>query len=151
MEVILLKDIENLGLKYDIINIKPGYVRNFLIPNGLVSLATIEAKKELTKKLENQATEEKILIEESKKIINKLKDTKIILKAKIGSKDKLFGSINTKILSEELIKHNIKIDKKYIKIPGNNIKKIGKYTAKIRLHRLVEYQFEFEVTGIKSH
>lgn len=148
MEVILLKDIENLGLKYDIVNIKPGYVRNFLIPNTLVKLATKEAKKELKKKLEEQIEKEKILVDEAKKIINKLQETKIILKVKVGSKEKLFGSINSKHLSEALFQYNIKIDKKYIKIPGNNIKKIGKYNAKIRLHRLVESQFNFEVIGI---
>lgn len=149
MEVILLKDIENLGLKYDIINVKPGYGRNFLIPNAWVELATEKAKQALKKKLENQIAEEKTLIEESKKIIDKLKNTKIILKAKVGSKEKLFGSINSKTLSEEFLKLNIKIDKKYIKIPGNNIKKTGKYNAKIRLHRLVEYQLEFEIISIK--
>lgn len=150
MEVILLQDIENLGLKYDIINVKSGYGRNFLIPKSLVALATPNAKKELKKKLENQLAEEKTRIEEAQQIINKLKNTSIVLKAKIGSKDKLFGSINNKNISEELLKLNINIDKKYIKIPGNSIKKIGKYHAKIRLHRLVEHEFEFEIISSKN-
>lgn len=148
MKIILIKDVENLGLKYDIIDVKPGYARNFLIPNRLASLATQKEREELKQVLENKNTEEKIIVKQAKEIVQKLKITKLALKVKVGTGNKLFGSINNQNLSEEFLKLGIKIDKKYIKIPGNKIKKIGKYSAKIRLHRFVEEEFEFEVVSI---
>lgn len=148
MEVILMKYVENLGFEYDIVEVKPGYARNFLIPNGMVALATPKAKKELKKKLADRAKEEEILIKNAQQIVAKLNTIKVVLKAKSGTEGKLFGSLNNQNLAEELLKLGIEIDKKQIKIAGNTIRKIGNFTAKIRLHRLVEYEYEFEVVGI---
>lgn len=145
MDIILIEDVENLGLKYDIIKVKSGYARNFLIPNRLAHIATPQKKEELKKTLENQIKEEQVLIQKAKDIIENLKKNKIIITKKIGSSNKIFGSINNKTFAEELSKLGIDIDKKYIKIPAKNIKKIGKYTAKIRLHRSIEHECEFEV------
>lgn len=145
MKVILIKDVENLGLKYDIIDVKPGYARNFLIPNNLASLATPNKRKELKKQLEEKTKEEQEIIKEAENLIEKLKTTNLIIEVKTKFENKIFGSLNNKNISESLFKLGIKIDKKHIKILGNSIKKIGKYTAKIRLHRLVEYEYKFEV------
>lgn len=140
-----MQHIENLGLKYDIVDVKPGYARNFLIPNKLVSLATAQKKKQLKKILENQIEEEKELIRKAKETLSRLKKINLTLKARVGIGNKLFGSINNQNLSDELLKAGIKIDKKYIKIPGNTIKKTGKYIAKIRLHRSVEDEYHFQI------
>ncbi|MCB9202884.1 MAG: 50S ribosomal protein L9 [Flavobacteriales bacterium] len=147
MEIILTQDVENLGLEFDIVNVKPGYARNFLIPQGSAKLATPQEKENLNKILKEREAEEKALIDNANQVVAKLKEIAISIKAKVGSGDKLFGSINNQNLSEELAKQGIEIEKKYIKIPGNTIKRIGKAVAKIRLHRTVEHDYEFEVVA----
>ena len=102
MEIILKKDVENLGLEFDTVNVKPGYAR---------------------------------------------KATTVSIAAKVGTGDKIFGSINNATLAEELAKAGVEVDKKYIKIPGNTIKRTGKFSAKVRPHRNVEYDYEFEVVS----
>ncbi len=151
MDVILKKDIENLGLIYDIVSVKPGYARNFLIPNNLVELATKIAKENRATLLEKRAAEEEIIIKDATSKIEALKGLTIKIEAKVGSgSDKLFGSISNADLSEKLALNSVLIDKKYIKIPGNTIKNTGNFIAKIRLHREVETDFAFEVVAIPS-
>ncbi|MGX9985915.1 50S ribosomal protein L9 [Soonwooa purpurea] len=147
MEIILKKDIENLGLEFDTVNVKPGYARNFLLPQGLALLATPKNKAALEATLEARKEEEAKLIAAANTIVEKLKKTTVTIAAKVGSGDKLFGSINNINLSEELAKAGVIVDKKYIKIPGNTIKRTGKFEALIRLHRNVEYNFAFDVVS----
>ncbi|QIG90728.1 50S ribosomal protein L9 [Chryseobacterium sp. POL2] len=147
MEIILKKDIENLGLEFDTVNVKPGYARNFLLPQGLALLATPKNKAALEATLEARKEEEAKLIAAANTIVEKLKKTTVTIAAKVGSGDKLFGSINNINLSEELAKTGVIVDKKYIKIPGNTIKRTGKFEALIRLHRNVEYNFAFDVVS----
>ena len=145
MEIILKKDVENLGLEFDTLDVKPGYARNFLIPQGYALLATPKNKAALAATLEARKEEEAKLIAAANAIVEKLKKTSVTIATKVGSGDKLFGSINNINLAEELAKAGVEVDKKYIKIPGNTIKRTGKVTAKIRLHREVEHDFEFEI------
>ena len=145
MDIILKQDVENLGLEFDTINVKPGYARNYLLPKGLALLATPKNKAALEATLESRKEEEAKLIAAATAIVEKLKKTNITIATKVGSGDKLFGSINNANLSEELSKAGVSVDKKYIKIPGNTIKRTGKVTANIRLHRNVEHEYEFEV------
>lgn len=147
MEIILKKDVENLGLEFDTVNVKPGYARNFLIPQGYALLATPKNKAALEATLEARKEEEAKLIAAANAIIEKLKATTISISAKAGAGDKIFGSINNATLAEELAKAGVEVDKKYIKIPGNTIKRTGKFTAKVRPHRNVEYDYEFEVVS----
>lgn len=147
MEIILKKDVENLGLEFDTVNVKPGYARNFLIPQGYALLATPKNKAALEATLEARKEEEAKLIAAANAIIEKLKATTISISAKAGAGDKIFGSINNATLAEELAKAGVEVDKKYIKIPGNNIKRTGKFSAKVRPHRNVEYDYEFEVVS----
>lgn len=147
MEIILKKDIENLGLEFDTVNVKPGYARNFLLPQGLALLATPKNKAALEATLEARKEEEAKLIAAANTIVEKLKKTTVTIAVKVGSGDKLFGSINNINLSEELAKTGVIVDKKYIKIPGNTIKRTGKFEALIRLHRNVEYNFAFDVVS----
>jgi len=145
MEIILKEDIENLGLAYDIVNVKPGYARNFLIPQGKAALALPSERKKLDTYLAEIEAKEADQIKSAKELIEKLKQTEIKITAKVGTGDKLFGSINSANLAEELEKLGVTIERKYIKIPGNSIKRTGKYTAKVRLHRTVEHDYEFEI------
>lgn len=147
MEIILKKDVENLGLEFDTVNVKPGYARNFLIPQGHALLATPKNKAALAATLEARKEEEAKLIAAATAIIDKLKATTITIHAKAGVGDKLFGSINNANLAEELAKAGVAVDKKYIKIPGNTIKRTGKFTAKVRPHRNVEFDYEFDVVS----
>lgn len=147
MEIILKKDVENLGLEFDTVNVKPGYARNFLIPQGYALLATPKNKAALEATLEARKEEEAKLIAAANAIIEKLKATTVSIAAKVGTGDKIFGSINNATLAEELAKAGVEVDKKYIKIPGNTIKRTGKFSAKVRPHRNVEYDYEFEVVS----
>lgn len=150
MEIILKEDIENLGVAYDIVNVKPGFARNFLLPQGKAVLALPSEKQKLTEFLADVEAKESEKISAAKQIIEKLKAVTIKIVAKVGTGDKLFGSINSANLVEELEKAGVTIERKYIKIPGNTIKRTGKYTAKVRLHKLVEHDYEFEILADES-
>ncbi len=145
MELILIKDVENLGFADDIVTVKNGYGRNFLIPQGFARLATESAKKVLAEKLKQRAYKEKKTIEDAQKKANTIQALDIKIKAKVGQGNKLFGSITNMNLSEAIDKAGFEIDKKFISIPGNNIKRTGKYDAKIRLHREVIFNMPFEI------
>lgn len=147
MEVILKQDVENLGLEFDVVNVKPGYARNYLIPKGCALLATPKNKAALEATLKEREAEEAALVKTANDIVAKLKAVVVTIPAKVGAGDKLFGSVNNSDLAEALAKSGVEIDKKYIKIPGNTIKRLGKYTAKVRLHRNVEYDYSFEVVS----
>lgn len=147
MEVILKQDVENLGLEFDVVSVKPGYARNFLIPKGFALLATPKNKAALEATLKEREAEEAAQVKAANDIVAKLKEVVVSIPAKVGAGDKLFGSINNSDLAEALAKSGVNVDKKYIKIPGNTIKRLGKYTAKIRLHRTVEYDYSFDVVS----
>ncbi|WP_226064971.1 50S ribosomal protein L9 [Kaistella polysaccharea] len=147
MDIILKKDVENLGLEFDTVSVKPGYARNFLLPQGVALLATPKNKADLAATLEARKEEEAKLVAAANATVDQLKKTNITISTKVGSGDKLFGSINNANLSDELSKAGVQVDKKYIKIPGNNIKRTGKFTALIRLHRNVEHNYEFDVVS----
>jgi len=105
MELILKEDVQNLGFKDEIVSVKNGYGRNFLIPQGL----------------------------------------KIQIPSKVGSGDKLFGSVTNADLASLISAQTSELDKKHIALPGKNIKRLGKYVATIRLHREVSFEFPFEI------
>ncbi|MBB4119225.1 large subunit ribosomal protein L9 [Mesonia hippocampi] len=145
MELILKKDVDNLGFADDIVEVKPGYGRNFLIPQGFAVLATPSAKKMLAETLKQRAYKEKKQVEEAQSQANKLNGLELKIAAKAGNDDKLFGSVTTIDLSEALAKEGVAIDKKYITILGGNIKRLGQYEAKLRFHREVISNFTFDV------
>lgn len=147
MEVILKKDVENLGFKDDVIAVKPGYARNFLIPQGFATLATDSAKKVLAENLRQRAHKEAKMIEDAKKMAEGMKNAAFKLAVKVGKDGKLFGSLNNADLAESMTAMGFAIDKKFIQIVGGTIKATGKYTAKVRLHREVNIEVEFDVVG----
>ena len=145
MNVILKQDVDGLGFEFEIVSVKPGYARNFLIPRGLASVATPKNVAELNEVLEARKAQEESLIADAKTKSAKLDGLVINLEARVGNGDKLFGSVNNADLAEALVKAGVEIEKKNIKIPGNTIKRLGKYTAKVRFHRTVEVDFTFTV------
>lgn len=145
MEIILKEDVQNLGFKDDIIAVKNGYGRNFLIPQGLAVLATPSARKVHAENLRQRAHKEAQLVKEAQTIADRLSALQLKLQAKVGSGDKLFGSISNIDLAAALEKQNEVIDKKYIIVQGGSVKRLGAYTAKVRLHRDVIADLAFEV------
>jgi len=147
MELILKKDVDNLGFKNDMVTVKHGYGRNYLIPQGFADLATPSAKKVLAETIKQQAFKEQKNIDAAKKQAAKLNGLEMKLTAKAGGGDKMFGSITNGDLSDALAKEGVELDKKYISIAGGNIKRLGQYEATLRFHREVISTFTFDVVA----
>jgi large subunit ribosomal protein L9 len=144
MELILKQDVENLGFKDDLVIVKNGYGRNFLIPQGKAILATNSAKKVLAEKLKQSQHKEKEAISVAQKLAKKLDNLDLKIFAKSVEGDKLFGSVTSSDLIKELSNSGIDIDKKCIQL-SSNIKKTGSFVARVRLHREVNFDLNFEV------
>ena len=145
MELILKSDVPNLGFKDDVVIVKNGYGRNYLIPQGFAILATPSAKKVLAENIKQREFKEKKEIDEANKIAKKLAKLEIKISAKSGTGGKLFGSISNSDLSAELSNLGFDFDKKIIKIQGGTVKRLGTYSASFRLHRNVIQELSFEV------
>ncbi|WP_251619965.1 50S ribosomal protein L9 [Odoribacter lunatus] len=145
MQIILLTDIANLGHKDDIINVKPGYGRNYLIPQGYAILATESAKKIVAENIKQRAHKEAKLKAEAEELASKLEAVKLTIQTKTSSTGKIFGSVNSIMIAESLQAQGFNIDRK--KIMLKEIKEIGTYTALIKLHREVKVNVEFEVVS----
>ena len=149
MDVILKSDVENLGYKDDVVTVKNGYARNYLIPKGIAEYATPSTKKVLQENIRQRAHKETKLIEDARKTAEELQNMELKITAKVGKGNKLFGSINNANVAEELAKQGHLIDRKYIQIQGGTVKATGPYRAFIRLHREVNVELNFEVVGDK--
>ena len=147
MELILRQDVENLGFKDDIVTVKNGYGRNYLIPQGYAVMATPSAKKVLAENLKQRAFKEQKIVDDANKIAEALKTLEIKISAKVGAGDKLFGSVSNNDLADALEKEGHAIERKFISINGGLVKRVGQYTANIRLHRSVNVEFPFEVVA----
>ena len=150
MQIILKENVENLGFKDDLVKVKNGYGRNFLIPQGKAVLATTSAKKVLAENLKQKAFKEKKIIDDANALGEKLMAINIKISSKVGSGNKLFGSVTAADLVKAFEGNGHEIDKNAIAIPGKTIKRLGSYEAKIRLHREVAIQFSFEVIPEKK-
>lgn len=144
MELILKKDVQNLGFKDDIVSVKPGYGRNFLIPQGFAVLATPSAKKILAENLKQKAHKEQKLVDDAKKLAETLKALEIKITAKAGG-EKLFGSVTNIDIADALEKAGQPIDRKFI--TSGTVKRIGKYSASVRLHRNVVIDLPYEIVA----
>jgi len=145
MDVILKQDLHNLGNTDDIVTVKDGYGRNYLIPQGLAILATSSARKMHAENQRQRAHKEEKIREEAEAISTKLEGTKLTIGAKTSSKGKIFGSVNTIQIAESLNKLGFEIDRKQILIKEDLIKEVGTYTATVKLHRDVKVDIEFEI------
>jgi len=145
MELILKEDVQNLGFKDEIVSVKNGYGRNFLIPTGVAVMATVSARKVLAENLKQRVFKEKAVVDEAKARAEKIQALEIKIASKVGSGDKLFGSISNADLASAISSNGDDLDKKFITLPGKTIKRLGKYEATIRLHREVSFEFPFEI------
>jgi len=144
MELILRKDVQNLGFKDDVVTVKNGYGRNFLIPQGFAHLATSSAKKVLAENLKQRAHKEAKVVADAKAKADALKAIEIKISAKAGG-EKLFGSITNIDIAAALEKGGKSIDRKFI--TSGVVKRTGKYTASVRLHRDVIVELPYEIVA----
>ncbi|MDD2386191.1 MAG: 50S ribosomal protein L9 [Bacteroidales bacterium] len=145
MEIILKQDLDKLGNIDDIVNVKPGYARNYLIPQGYAILATKTAKKIHEENMRQKSHKEAKLRENAEAIATKMEGVKIRVPAKTSSTGKIFGSVNTIMLSEALAKEGFDIDRKNITIKGDAVKEIGDYNANIKIYKNIRVSIDFEV------
>jgi len=144
MEIILKQDVQDLGFKDDVVTVKAGYGRNFLIPQGFAQMATPSAKKVLAENLKQRAFKEQKIVDDAKKTADALKALDIKIIVKVGG-EKLFGSITNNDIAEALEKNGQSIEKKFI--TSGIVKRTGKYSASIRLHRDVIVDLPYEIVA----
>lgn len=147
MEIILKQDIPNLGYKDDIVSVKDGYARNYLIPKGFATNATPSAIKSHNEILKQRAHKEEKIKQEALEIAEKIKGVELTIGAKTSSKGKIFGSVNTIQVAEALKEKGVEVDRKNIAFKEEIIKEIGKYTAVIKLHKEVKVEIPFEIVS----
>jgi len=147
MNVILKDDVANLGSKNDVVTVKPGYGRNYLIPQGLALLATPSAIKVHEENMRQRAHKEEKLKNDALDYAKKLEGVSLTIGAKTSASGKIFGSVNTIQLAEALEKAGHTVERKNILIKEDQVKEIGKYTATIKLHREVKVEIAFEVVA----
>lgn len=147
MEVILKQDVKNLGYKDDVVKVKPGYGRNFLIPKGLAAMATESAKKMQAETVKQRAFKEQKIKKGAETTAAALKDMVVKVGAKAGESGKIFGSITTVQLADAIKKLGYEVDRKNISINEDGIKNLGTYTAEVRFHKEVVGDVTFEVVA----
>ena len=147
MNVILKQDMPNLGHKDDIIVVKNGYARNYLIPKGYAINATAKAKKVHEEILRQRAHKEEQLKEAAAKMAEELKKVSLTIGAKTSTKGKIFGSVNTIQIAEALTEKGFEVERKNISIKDDLIKEIGSYSATVKLHREVMVDIPFEIVS----
>jgi large subunit ribosomal protein L9 len=145
MEVILKKDVIKLGDRDDIVKVRDGYARNYLIPRGLAVMATDSARKMHQENLKQRAHKEAKIKEEAQKIAGKLAEVHIKVGAKAGDNGKIFGSVNTIQVSDALKKLGFDLDRKQIAIKNEPIKVLGSYEAIVKLHKEITQTIKFDV------
>ncbi len=145
MDVILKQDISNLGHKDEIVTVKDGYARNYLIPKGYAVNATASMRKMHGEIMRQKAHKEEKIHQQAVEIAEKMKGIKLTIGAKTSTKGKIFGSVNTIQISEALKEKGFDIDRKDISFKEEPIKEIGKYTANVKLHKDVTVDIPFEI------
>lgn len=147
MELILKKNVDKLGFKDEVVNVKPGYGRNFLIPQGYASLATDSAKKAHAEVMKQRAHKDSKIKDEATAIATKLQNLVVKVAAKAGENGKIFGSVSTVQVSDALKLAGIEIERKSLKIVNEPIKEVGTFEAIAILHKDVKQNFTFEVVA----
>ena len=143
MEIILTQPVRNLGDQDDLVNVKAGYARNYLIPQGLAIMATAASKKALEEKKRQAAHKQEFVKQQAEEEAEKLKGLKITIETLAGGDGKLFGSVTTIQIAHRLEEMGYNIDRKSITL--DDIRTVGEYTATIHLHKEVKADLEIEV------
>jgi large subunit ribosomal protein L9 len=147
MDVLLKNNVDNLGDKDEIVSVKNGYGRNYLIPQGKAVLATESIKKMNAETLRQRAHKAEKVKAEAEKSVAKLEKAKIKVLAKVGENGKIFGSVSNVQVAEALVSAGFEVERKNINLIGDAIKTAGKYKANVQLHKEISVEIEFEVVG----
>jgi len=147
MEVLLKKNVENLGDKDEIVTVKNGYGRNFLIPQKMAVIVTDSVRKMHAETMRQRGHKLAKLKEEAEKTAAKLKEVSIKVGAKVGESGKIFGSITNVQLADALSKAGFEVERRKIKLLGSSIKAVGNYKAEVKVHRDIAVEVAFEVVG----
>ncbi|MCF8364609.1 MAG: 50S ribosomal protein L9 [Bacteroidales bacterium] len=147
MEIILKQDIANLGYENEIVTVKPGYARNFLIPKGMAMIASETNKKIIAEVQRQKSFKETKLRDEATTTAKLLEKLNLTIGAKVGTSGKIFGSVNAIQISDALKEKNFEIDRKKIDVDGDAIKEIGDYVAKVHLYKDIKASVKFEVVA----
>jgi len=145
MELILLQDLANLGHKDDIVKVRNGYGRNYLIPQGYATLATESAKKQHAENMRQRAHKEQKLRADATAIANKLSAVELKIGAKTSTTGKIFGSVNTIQIAEALVEKGFEVDRKNISLKEDSIKEIGTFKAVVKIYKDIKAEISFEV------
>ena len=146
MEIILKKDVDNLGYANDIVNVRPGYANNFLIPNGLATAATESAKKVLAENLRQRAHKDAKIKAEAEAKAKTLQEVKLKFEMKTTDGVKIYGSVTPAMIAEAIQAQGFEVDKKQITV--ESIKTVGNYTASVRVHKEVAAEIPVEVVAV---
>ncbi|MFR9503264.1 MAG: 50S ribosomal protein L9 [Rikenellaceae bacterium] len=144
MEIILIKDIENLGYANDIVDVKPGYANNYLIPQGFAKSATLSARKVLAENLRQRAHKDAKILADAQALAEKIANLPISISAK-AEEGKLFGTITSADIAEALAAKGVEVDRKSISV--DPIKTVGEYEATAKIHREVKATIKLSVTA----
>lgn len=147
MEVILKKNVDKLGYANEVVTVKPGYGRNFLIPQGYAILATTSAKKAHEEVMRQKSHKETKMLAEAQEVAAKLAEVSLSIATKAGENGKIFGSVNTVQLAEALRSAGFDIDRKSLKIKDEPIREIGSFEAEANLFKGVKQSFKFDVVS----
>ena len=145
MEIILKEDVANLGYKNDIVTVKSGYGRNYLIPTGKAVIASPAAKKMLAEELKQRAHKLEKIKKDAEAVAESLKEVSLTIATKVSATGTIFGSVSNIQIAEELAKLGHNIDRKIIFVKG--VKEVGSYTATVKLHKEVSVEIPFEVVA----
>ena len=146
MKLILIEDVQGLGYKDDVVEVKDGYGRNYLIPQGKAVIASPSALKVLAEDLRQRAHKIAKIKADAEAVAESLKDVSLTIGAKVSATGTIFGSVNNIQIAEALEKLGHNIDRKIISINGA-VKEVGKYTATVKLHKEVSVEIPFEVVA----
>ena len=144
MEIILKEDVANVGYKDDIVNVKSGYGRNFLIPQGKAVIASDSAKKVLAENQKQRAHKLAKIKQDAENLAAKMEGTTLVIGAKTSSTGTIFGSVTNIQIADELAKKGFEVDRKIIFIK-ESVKEVGSYKAQVRLHKDISVEIPFEV------
>ncbi|NBJ08839.1 50S ribosomal protein L9 [Alistipes sp. Z76] len=144
MEVILIKDMDNLGYANDIVNVKPGYANNYLIPQGFAKAATASAKKVLAENLKQRAHKDAKILADAQALAEKIANLPLVVKVK-AEEGKIFGSVTSADIAAALAEKEIVVDRKVISV--DSIKTVGEYEASVKLHREVKAVVKISVVA----
>jgi large subunit ribosomal protein L9 len=147
MDVILKQDVERLGAKNDIVTVKTGYARNYLIPQGFAIAATDSARKVVTETIRQQSHKALKALEDAKAVAEKMAGVSVKIGAKAGESGKIFGSVNNIQVAEALAAAGYEVERKNIDLGTDTIRDLGSYTAKVKLHKEVVAEIAFEVVA----